>query len=237
MLKYLDSRKMGRGQHGWLDSYFHFSFAEYYNPDNVRFGVLRVLNDDVVQAGEGFDMHPHRDMEIISYVIEGELSHKDNMGNAQTLTKGQAQYMSAGTGVMHSEHNYGSGELRLAQIWILPDKKGYLPNYGDYRFEWEERQDKWLPIATSYSHTSNAAPIKIHADINMYAALISMGKQLDFQIPNNRQAYLVLLEGSATVNNIRMNSRDALEIIKENITLTAAEDAHFLIIEMAFEEG
>lgn len=236
MIKLIDSRKMGRGRHGWLDSHFHFSFAEYFNPDNVRFGVLRVLNDDIVQAGKGFDTHPHRDMEIISYVIQGELSHRDSMNNAHTLTRGQSQYMSAGTGVTHSEYNLGNSELRFAQIWFFPDKKGYTPNYGDYRFKLEDRFDQWLPMATSYNNTENAAPIKIHADINMYSTLLSKGKQIEFQVADNRQAYLVLFEGEATVNGIRMNMRDALEIVKENITITADKEAHFLLLEMAFDE-
>ena len=236
MIKYIDSRKMGRGRHGWLDSHFHFSFAEYFNPDNIRFGVLRVLNDDIVQMGEGFDTHPHRDMEIISYVINGELSHKDSMGNAHTLTRGQSQYMSAGTGVTHSEYNYGDGELRFAQIWFFPDKKGYKPNYGDYRFKLEDRFDKWLPMATSYENASSMAPIRIHADINLYSTILSQGKQIDFQVGNDRQAYLVLFEGDATVNGIRMNMRDALEIVKEDITISANKKCHFIIIEMAFDE-
>jgi redox-sensitive bicupin YhaK (pirin superfamily) len=237
MLKHIDSKKMGRGRHGWLDSHFHFSFAEYCNPNNVRFGVLRVLNDDIVLAGEGFGMHPHRDMEIISYVIKGELSHQDSMGNAHTLKRGQSQYISAGTGVMHSEYNHTSGDLRFAQIWISPDKNGYAPNYGEYRFNLEDRFDKWLPIATSCGNAANDAPIKIHSDINMYATIISAGKQIEFKVGADRQAYLVLFEGEATINgSIRMNERDALEIVKEDITITAGHEAHFLIIEMAFDE-
>ena len=133
MLRYIDHTKMGRGIHGWLDSHFHFSFAEYYNPQNIQFGVLRVVNDDMVQPGTGFDTHPHQNMEILSYVVQGELTHADNMGNEQTLTRGQVQYMSAGTGVLHSEYNMGKDLLRFLQIWILPDASGYQPNYGDYR--------------------------------------------------------------------------------------------------------
>ncbi|MBF0577133.1 pirin family protein [Dysgonomonas sp. GY617] len=236
MVKYIDSQKMGRAQHGWLDSHFHFSFAEYCNPENVRFGVLRVLNDDIVQSSEGFATHPHKDMEIISYVIQGELSHRDNMGNAHSLTRGQSQYMSAGTGITHSEYNYTDKELRFAQIWFFPDKQGYKPNYGDYRFRLEDRLDKWLPIATSYNNKESSAPIKIHADINMFATILAKEKQIEFQVSDNRQVYLVLLEGDAIVNNIHLNMRDALEIVKENIFITAKQESHFLIIEMAFDE-
>jgi len=233
MINYIDSREMGRGRHGWLDSHFHFSFAEYYNPTNIQFGVLRVLNDDIVQPGEGFDTHPHRDMEIISYVIEGQLTHRDSMGNTRTLTRGQAQYMSAGTGVTHSEYNHGGSELRFAQIWILPDKEGYEPNYGDYMFELQDRFDKWLPIATSYENASNDAPIKIHSDINMYATILSQGKHIEFEVKNGRQVYMVLFEGEAVVNGIRMNMRDAMEIVQESVTISAETEIHLLIIEMA----
>jgi redox-sensitive bicupin YhaK (pirin superfamily) len=219
-----------------LESHFHFSFAEYFNPDNIRFGALRVLNDDIVQAGEGFGTHPHRDMEIISYVIRGELSHRDSMGNAHTLTRGQSQYMSAGTGVTHSEYNHGEGELRFAQIWCFPDRNGYKPNYGDHRFALEERFDRWMPLATSYDNTENTAPIKIHADVNIYATILSAGKRLDFEVGGDRQAYLVLFEGEATVNGVRMNARDAMEVVQENITITAGSEAHLLVIEMAFDE-
>lgn len=237
MIKFIDSKKMGRGQHGWLDTHFHFSFADYFNPDNIRFGALRVINDDTIKARTGFDTHPHRDMEIITYVINGELSHRDSMGNSHTITRGQVQYMSAGTGVTHSEYNHSDRELRLAQIWIFPDRKGYKPNYGDQRFKLEERFDKWLPIATSYDNTTNAAPIKVHADINMYAIIFSQEKEISFHVGNDRQAYLVLLEGKASVNGIQMNMRDALEIVKEDIAITAEKGAHFLIIEMEFDEA
>ena len=236
MIKYIDSNKMGGGKLNWLDSHFHFSFADYYNPNNIRFGVLRVLNDDIIQPGTGFDTHPHRDMEIISYIIHGKLSHKDSMGNARTVGRGEVQYMSAGTGVTHSEYNHENEEMRLAQIWILPDKKGCQPNYGDYPFAWNDRVNQWLPIATSYENSENDAPVKIHADINMYATSLSKGKQIDFQVKSNRQAYLVLLEGEATVNKIAMKMRDALEIVGESITITADKESHLLIIEMAAEE-
>lgn len=253
MLKYVDSTKMGRGQHGWLDSHFHFSFAEYHNPRNIQFGVLRVLNDDIVQPGTGFETHPHKNMEIISYVVQGELSHKDSMGNQHTLARGQVQYMSAGTGVLHSEHNWGSGPLRFIQMWILPDKNGYDPAYGDHRFQWEDRVDAWLPIATGYEGAGGAdgtaastaapaaaastaaaasAPIKIHADVNVFAAFLPQGNTIDLKVAQGRQAYLVLLEGQATVNNIKLNMRDALEITQEDVTITATQDSHLYAIEM-----
>jgi redox-sensitive bicupin YhaK (pirin superfamily) len=228
---------MGRGQHGWLDSHFHFSFAEYYNPMNLRFGVLRVFNDDIVKAGEGFGPHPHQDMEIISYVVEGELSHKDSMGNAHTLTRGQSQYMSAGTGVFHSEYNLQENDdLRFTQIWILPDRRGYEPNYGDYRFNLEDRVGKWLPIATGYDNDENDAPIKVHQDINVYSTILGAGGKIHFEVGNNRQAYLVCLEGDASVGDIRLTERDALEVVKESITIETEAGCHLIVIEMAYDD-
>lgn len=235
MLRYIDSKKMGRSDLGWLNSHFHFSFAQYYNPENIHFGVLRVVNDDLVKPGTGFDNHPHRDMEILSYVVDGRLTHADSMSNEETLTRGQVQYMSAGTGVVHSEYNHGDEILRFLQIWILPDKNGYKPNYGDFRFEMHERDNRWLPLATKYGNQKSEAPISVHADVNVYASVVSPGTSLDFTVDKGRQAYLVLIEGEADINGIHLNMRDALEIVEENITVSPTETAHMIVIEMAKE--
>jgi redox-sensitive bicupin YhaK (pirin superfamily) len=224
---------MGRGIHGWLDSHFHFSFAEYYNPENINFGALRVLNDDIVLPGEGFDTHPHRDMEIVSYVIEGALSHADSMGNEQTLTRGQVQYMSAGTGVLHSEYNHGTVPLRFFQIWIFADQNDYLPNYGDQRFAWEDRIDTWLPLATGADNSESLAPIKIHQDVNVSATYLTAGTSLPLAVAAGRQAYLVVAEGAATVEGIGLHDRDAMEITEQDVLITAQTDAHIVVIEMA----
>lgn len=240
MIRYIDHAKMGRGKHGWLDSHFHFSFAEYCNPKNTNFGILRVINDDMVQSGTGFDTHPHENMEILSYVINGELTHEDSMGNSRTLTRGQVQYMSAGTGVTHSEYNLGKDLLRFLQIWIFPDKKGYDPNYGDFRFKLEDRNDRWLPIASYTGNTNSSAPIKIHSDINAYASIISPGQSADFDVSPERQAYMVLIEGDARLQGKEGSAadlfeRDAAEIRGESFTVIAGPKTpvHVLIIEMA----
>ena len=240
MLRYIDHTKMGKGLHGWLESHFHFSFAEYFNPDNVQFGVLRVLNDDLVQPGEGFRAHPHKDMEIISYVVDGELSHKDSMGNMHTLTRGYVQYMSAGTGVIHSEMNNGKEPLRFFQMWILPEKKDRHPDYGDYRFAWGDRIGRWLPIATRHD-TGNDAPIKINADANVYVTYLNAGETIKFEVDENRQAYMALIEGDAKVEYINMVERDALEIVGQDVHITTEHGAHIYMIEMArdvpYDEG
>lgn len=229
MLKKIENKNMGRSNLGWLKSVFHFSFAEYYNPDNINFGVLRVINDDLVQANTGFDTHPHRDMEIVSYVVDGELTHGDNMGNKKTLTRGCVQYMSAGTGVYHSEHNFGNKTLRFLQIWILPDKEGYKPNYGDYEFYWNDRRNKWLHMVSS---KEGNAPVKINQDINIYSLELDKGNEISFPVKEGRQAYLVQIEGSAAVNNIKLDDRDAMEIVEEDILIEAKETSHILVLEM-----
>ena len=220
---------MGRSDLGWLQSIFHFSFAEYYNPENMNFGKLRVINDDLVKSQTGFEMHPHRDMEIISYVVNGELTHGDSMKNKQSISRGHVQYMSAGTGIMHSEHNYGSDTARFLQIWILPDKKGYKPNYGDFRFEWTERVNRWFHIV---SGQEGPAPIKINQDANIYALELEEGKQIEFEVKSGRQAYLVLIEGDADINKIRLVTRDGLESEEESLKINAIKKTHFLVIEM-----
>ena len=174
MLRKIDHRQMGKSNLGWLQSIFHFSFAEYYNPENINFGVLRVINDDQIAPGTGFGTHPHRDMEIISYVVDGSLTHADSMGNQRDVKRGHIQYMSAGTGVLHSEHNRSTDPLRMLQIWILPDKQGYAPNYGDYLFEWEERKNKWLHMV---SDKEGSAPVKINQDVNFYSLNLKREKK------------------------------------------------------------
>lgn len=229
MIKKIDHTKMGRSDLGWLHSLFHFSFADYYNPRNMNFGVLRVINDDLVEAHEGFDTHPHRDMEIISYVIDGELTHGDSMGNQNTISRGHVQYMSAGTGVMHSEHNRGDKLARFLQIWIMPDGRGYKPQYGDRRFEAKERHNQWLQIVSPMNGT---APIKIHQDANLYVLELDAGKSIEFEVKPNRQAYLVLIEGKSLINGSELTMRDALESVEESLTIQALENSHYLVIEM-----
>jgi redox-sensitive bicupin YhaK (pirin superfamily) len=229
MLRKIDHQSMGTSDLGWLKSRFHFSFADYYNPKNIHFGPLRVLNDDLVQPGTGFDTHPHRDMEIVSYIVEGELTHGDSLGNRQTLSRGQVQYMSAGTGVRHSEHNRGQGVLRFLQIWIVPDRKDHEPRYGDHRFVWEDRKNRWLPLV---SGTEGAAPIQIHQDASISVLELEPDHEIRFEVKSARQAYLVQVEGTSKVNGTPMGPQDALEAVTEDLTVRAETLSHILVIEM-----
>lgn len=230
MIRMIDHNKMGKSERGWLHSIFHFSFAEYYNPDNIQFGALRVVNDDIFDAGNGFGTHPHQNMEIVSYVVDGTLTHQDSMGNKRELTRGQVQYMSAGTGVTHSELNLTDAPARFLQIWIHPDKNGHTPNYGDYRFPWEDREGKWLSIV---SGKDGEAPVKIHQDMHIYVTSLDAGKELSHTLCKDRQAYLIQIEGNGTVNGNPLFEKDAAEIMDEGqITLCAEEKSHYILFDM-----
>lgn len=229
MLKKLDHKNMGKSDLGWLQSIFHFSFSEYFSPLNINFGILRVINDDLIAPNTGFDTHPHQDMEIISYVVAGELTHGDSMRNKSMLQRGHVQYMSAGTGVWHSEHNYGDCTARILQIWLYPDRLGHIPQYGDYKFDWEHRHNKWFHIVSS---ADGDAPIKIHQDANIYVLELEEGKTIEFPVSKNRQAYLVQIEGSSSINETILEAKDALEIVEEELHTTAKTTSHFILIEM-----
>jgi redox-sensitive bicupin YhaK (pirin superfamily) len=231
MLKKLNKENMGTSNLGWLESRFHFSFAEYRNPFNMNFGVLRVVNDDIIHAKSGFDTHPHENMEIVSYIVDGEITHKDSMGNQETLKEGEVQYLSAGDGIYHSEHNiHESKDLRLLQIWIIPPKNGLQRLYGSHKFTKEEKKNKLLNIVSSQEGN---AKIKIHQDVNFYVSLLEKNKSIDFSISNNKQVYFVQISGTSAINEIELNNGDAMEIVDEkNLNIKAKEDSHFLFIEM-----
>lgn len=229
MIKKLPKENMGTSNLGWLESRFHFSFAEYRNPNNINFGVLRVLNDDIVHPQSGFDMHPHSNMEIISYVVNGEITHKDSMGNSETLKRGEVQYLSAGDGIYHSEHNlHKSEDLRLLQIWIIPPFAGLPRLYGSHQYKEEERQNRLLNIVSSQNGDSK---IKIHQDINIFVS--ELDKELDYKIQKDRQVYFVQIEGISNINGTLLENGDAMEIVDEDIlTIKPITKSHILFIEM-----
>ena len=229
MLRKLDHQFMGGAVYDWLETTYHFSFADYFDEANINFGVLRVLNDDHIAPHTGFDKHPHKDMEVITYVIEGELTHTDSMGNKGTLKRGQMQYMSAGTGIEHSEYNEADAPLRLLQIWILPNQKGHQPTYGEYHFDWNTRHNEWFHMV---SDINGDAPITIHQDVNIYTIFLDAGNTADINIAEDRQAYLMQIEGFSEVNHIALKEKDALEIIEDHVHINATHGSHFIVIEM-----
>lgn len=233
MINVLKHEQMGKSERGWLHSTFHFSFAEYYNPKNIQYGALRVINDDIFDTGNGFDTHPHENMEILSYVIDGTLTHQDSMGNRKELTRGQVQYMSAGTGVYHSEHNLGKENLRFLQIWILPDKQGYTPNYGDVAYAWIDRINKWLCIA---SNSSKMSSVVLHQDVVISVLSLEEGMKQTYPNKEGRMYYLLQIEGSGMINNHLLHAKDAAEIKAEFIELTAISDSHYMLFDLAIDK-
>jgi redox-sensitive bicupin YhaK (pirin superfamily) len=196
----------------WLKSRFHFSFAEYSNHRNNGFGVMRVMNDDLVQPHRGFGTHPHRDMEIVTYVIAGELTHQDSMGTKESLGRGSIQFMTAGTGIRHSEFNDGDKPLRFIQTWIIPRERGLTPNYGSYQGDHELRKNKLHHLVSDVQDNSSSTPVEVNQDIDAFASEIDLGKKITYELPAGRQAYLLCIEGSVKVQGESLNKHDACEI-------------------------
>ncbi len=227
MLKKIPIDGLFNDNHGWLNTFHHFSFNRYYNPERMGFGKVRVINNDYIAPKTGFETHPHKNMEIITYVIDGKLTHKDSMGNVGTIERGEVQYMSAGTGVYHSEHNLHDETLHLYQIWVLPEENGLKPNYGESHFKWEERVDKLFHMVSS---TKGNAPIKIYSDVNIYSTYTD--KEFEFQVKKGRQLYLVVMEGAIEVSDITLNEAESLESVEESIYIKPKTKSHLILFEM-----
>ena len=213
---------------------FHFSFADYEDLENGPFGVLQALNDFELEPDAGFGTHPHEEMEIISYCVEGALDHVDNTGNQNTIGRGDVQYLCAGSGVTHSEMNATiDGSLRFLQIWITPNKKGLSPNYRSKKFSKNTRKNELQLVVSGEALDPT---IQIHQDANIYIAELEKHKQMTIPNRERRQSYLVCLEGSLAGNGVDLFRGDALKLWgKERLPLTALEDSHILMVEMAIE--
>lgn len=231
MITLRPAAERGHANHGWLDSWHSFSFAEYFDPDHVHWGPLRVINEDRVAAGQGFGTHGHRDMEIISYVLEGALGHKDSMGNVESITPGEVQRMSAGTGVTHSEFNYDSnGTTHFLQIWILPDRTGITPGYEQKRFDDSEKRGR-LRLVVSPDGADGS--VRIHQDARMYAGLFDGAEKADFAVASGRLAYVHLVRGAATINGRALVAGDALLYRDEpEVRIEAGQAAEVLVFDL-----
>lgn len=196
----------------WLKSRFHFSFAEYNEWANESYGCLRVMNDDLVQPKRGFGTHGHSNMEIITYIIEGELTHKDSMGTKESLGRGSIQFMTAGRGVRHSEFNHGDKPLRFIQTWITPRSSGLKPNYGSCTGDAEGRKNKLQHLVSNVMDKSSSTPVEIEQDCDAYVAELDLGKSVQLELPKGRMAYLLCMEGTVQVNGKELKRHDAAEI-------------------------
>jgi quercetin 2,3-dioxygenase len=226
------SNERGHANHGWLDSYHTFSFADYHDPEHVHFGALRVINEDRVAGGQGFGTHGHRDMEIVSYVLEGALAHRDSMGNGSTIRPGDVQRMSAGTGVRHSEFNGSPDETaHFLQIWIIPDAPGGAPGYEEKRFADDEKRGRLRVIA---SPEGDEGSVKIGADARIFAGLFDGGERAEFDVPAGRRVYVHVARGAVTVNGEALAAGDAAKMEDvSKVTLEKGEGAEVLLFDLA----
>jgi hypothetical protein len=225
------SNDRGFADHGWLKSFHSFSFADYFDPEHVEFGPLRVINEDRVAPGQGFGTHGHRDMEIISYVLDGELAHKDSMGNGSTIRPGDVQRMSAGRGVQHSEFNGSKGKpVHFLQIWIQPDQQRIEPSYEEKRFENEEKRGQLRLIASP--DRANGS-VLIHQDARVYAGLFDGTEQAVLEVKPGRRLYVHVARGSITANDTKLATGDALKLTDAGkLTLTEGHDAEVIVFDL-----
>lgn len=232
MLTVRKSQDRGYADHGWLHSYHSFSFAGYYDPEHMGFGNLRVINEDRIAAGMGFGTHGHRDMEIISYVLSGELAHKDSMGNVKGIPPGDVQRMSAGTGVQHSEFNHAEGQTtHFLQIWLLPDVQGVAPGYEQKTFADAEKRGTLRRVA---SPDGAEGSVRVNADATLYAGLIDGSESASLVLDPARKAYVHLVRGSLKANGQALSAGDAALIEQETaLALTEGHDAEVLVFDLA----
>jgi redox-sensitive bicupin YhaK (pirin superfamily) len=221
---------LGHADHGWLNARHHFSFADYYDPARMGWGAIRVWNDDEIAANSGFPPHPHRDMEIITYVRQGAITHQDSMGNKGRTVAGDVQVMSAGTGVRHSEYNLEGETSRIFQIWIIPTSAGGSPSWGTRPFPRGDRAGKLTVLASG--HEEDAEALRIRADARLYGATLKAGESLTYDVAEGRHAYLVPAVGALDVNGQRFEARDGAAIHGGGaIIVTAVEDSEIVLVD------
>ena len=232
MLNLRKSEERGRADHGWLQSRHTFSFGDYHDPKHTEFGVLRVINEDRVAPQEGFGTHGHRDMEIVSYVLEGQLGHRDSMGNGSVIVPGDVQRMSAGTGVLHSEMNPSPSEpVHFLQIWIRPDAAGIAPSYEQKHFAAAEKRGRLRLVA---SRDGADGSVRIHQDVRIHAGLFDGSEHAELPIAPARRAYVHLARGALQVNGVALAAGDGLKVTDVSaLTLSNGEAAEVLVFDMA----
>lgn len=231
MLAIRKSEARGHADHGWLKSHHSFSFADYYDPRNMGFRSLRVINEDFIAAGMGFPTHPHRDMEIITYVIAGQLQHRDSMGTSSVILPGEVQHMSAGTGVRHSEYNPdGATPTHLLQIWIMPDTRDAEPRYGQRSFT--DELAKGAPVLV-VSKDGRDGSLPIHQDANLFVARPTAGRVDEFGVAAGRGAYVQVVKGALLVNGAAVVAGDAVAVEREStVRVEATEDSEYLFFDL-----
>ena len=223
---------LGAANHGWLDAHHHFSFADYYEPSRMNWGNIRVWNDDAIAPKSGFPPHPHSDMEIITYVREGAITHQDSLGNKGRTEAGDVQVMSAGSGITHAEYNLEDETTRLFQIWIMPSQRGGNPSWGARPFPKGDRSGKFVTLASGFAEDGEALPIRTEARV--LGATLKKGETTEYPLGADRHAYLVPATGKIEINGTLANARDGVAISDpETLTVTALEDAELVMVDAA----
>ena len=232
MIAVLPSADRGHFDHGWLNTYHTFSFADYHDPEHMRFRALRVINEDRVAPGQGFGMHPHRDMEIITYVLDGALEHRDSLGNGSIIRPGDGQRMSAGTGILHSEFNPSRTEpVHLLQIWIFPDTRGLAPSYEQKSFPPEEKHGKWKVLAEPAPRNGAVA---IHQDVKLNVAVLAAGEKISYTLAEGRYAWVQMARGAVSLNGTLLQQGDGAAVSDEHaLTMIAQEEPEILLFDLA----
>lgn len=231
MIELRPYNELGGAQHGWLDTRHHFSFADYYDPKRMRWGHLRVWNDDTIAARSGFPAHPHRDMEIITYVRSGAITHQDSLGNRGRTEAGDVQVMSAGTGITHSEMNEESEATQLFQIWIIPDEKGLPPSWGTKPFPKGERSGSFVTLASGLPGDTDA--LAIRANARLVAATLKTGQSTEYQIAPGRKVYLVPASGQIEINGVVAAAGDGVAISDESLLrVSAQQDSEIVLVDV-----
>ncbi len=232
MIAIRKSQDRGHFDFGWLNTYHTFSFDRYYDPDHMGFRSLRVINEDIVQPGQGFPTHGHRDMEIVTYILQGALEHRDSMGNGSIIRPGDAQRMSAGTGVRHSEANPSEDNpIHLLQIWILPNEKNLRPEYEEKKFSEDEKQNQLRLIV---SPDGDKGSVRIHQDAKVYASLLDEGKEVAHSLAEGRSAWLQVAGGSVVLNGVPLRQGDGAAVDQESsLRIIASEPAEVLLFDLA----
>ena len=233
MIEHRPFETLGGANHGWLDAKHHFSFAGYHDPARIHWGALRVWNDDTIQPGTGFPAHPHEDMEIITYVREGAITHQDSLGNKGRTEAGDVQVMSAGSGVRHSEYNLEPGVTRIFQIWIFPNEKGGAPSWGAKPFPRGERSGRFVTLASGMAGDEDA--LAIRTDARVLGATLKAGESTEYRFADSgRFGYLVPAKGKVEIEDVVLNARDGAAISQvESIRVTALEDAELVLVDTA----
>jgi redox-sensitive bicupin YhaK (pirin superfamily) len=231
MINVRKSQERGHRNHGWLESYHTFSFSNYYDPSFTGFRDLLVINEDRVQPGEGFGKHGHRDMEIISYVVDGELAHKDSMGTGSVIRPGDVQRMSAGKGVLHSEFNHSKEKpVHFLQIWIAPEKEGIAPSYEEKKFSTEEKRNQLRLVV---SPNGEQGSVKIHQNAKLFASVLDPGKQVQYELSEGRHSWVQIVRGSIQLNGQTLKAGDGAAISQEkNLVLTAEQPSELLVFDL-----